>query len=166
RLMVGASDGRSRHRLCGVSQASRRGQRRAKAVGAAANLHGADRLQAVHVAPAVGADLVACGWCSRGSRHDLGPACSASPPGEGGGEARTQRRQTRGQLTTSEVFCSVTRPEAAAFLIAAYDLSRRGVASGFHVTLMIDHSGGYAVCPGAIVAPVTLCWPATPFVTA
>src|SRR5438309_5621160 len=105
-----------------------------------------------------------------GVREDRGMILVLPAPprrrGRGGGEARTQRRQTRGQLTTSEVFCSVTRPEAAAFLIAAYDLSRRGVAPGFHVTLMIDHSGGYAVCPAAIVAPVTLCWPATPFVTA
>ena len=61
---------------------------------------------------------------------------------EGGGEARTGRRQTRGQLTTRGVFLSVTWPDAAAFLIAAYDVSRCRFAPDFQVTLLIDQSGG------------------------
>jgi hypothetical protein len=50
--------------------------------------------------------------------------------------------QTRGQSTTSGVFVSVTRPAVAALVIAAYEVSRRGVAPGFQVTLVIAHSGG------------------------
>ena len=121
-------------------------ERRAQAVGPAADLHGSDQLQAVHGAPAEGADL----GCLRGLRIGRRVGCprlaapAASPPGvgRGGGEARTGRRQTRGQLTTRGVFVIVTWPAAAAFLIAAYDLSRCRRAPDFQVTLLIDQSGG------------------------
>jgi hypothetical protein len=71
----------------------------------------------------------------------------------------------RGQLTTSEVLLSATSPAACACLICANDFSSRGVAPAFQVTFLIAHSGGYAVCPGAIVSPAMFFCAATPFVT-
>src|SRR5215210_2472381 len=50
--------------------------------------------------------------------------------------------QTSGQLTTSDVFLSVTSPAAWALLIWASDLRSRFCAPAFQLTSTIAHSGG------------------------